>query len=235
MIIVSFCVHRETILGFAVSVRGHLACLKPNHDRSKLFHFPATDRCHLKFDFVVGQEIGHHAQISWRGRVVGGEGAAPPQKSTTPTAAKETRRNTARKCKIQDHWPMGCVEKCFNIMPSFNPGSNDCLLHSFLRSFLPSFPSLPLSSFPFPSVPFPFLKNSLWFDLKKVFPYFSIFFPTCLVRVIGTYVSCRPPHPRPLVILVLTHEFWLAVFPARPQPRGPLGSCPRRTSTASAG
>ena len=65
-----------------------------------------------------------------------------------------------------------------------------------------------------------------------------VFFPTCQVRVVRFYVSCltgrvprqtstasagwqrSPPH--------LNRQLWMAVFPAGPQLRVPLGSFPAR-------
>ena len=60
----------------------------------------------------------------------------------------------------------------------------------------------------------------------------KMFFPTCQVRVVRLYVSCRPPPhpPRPLPPAPPPAPHSVRVGP---QPRGPAGSVPRRTSTAS--
>ena len=63
------------------------------------------------------------------------------------------------------------------------------------------------------------------------------------MRVARFFVSCLaptppplpPPHRPPYLLLrcLLNRKCRMAVFPARPQPRAPDGSVPRRTSTAS--
>ena len=68
-----------------------------------------------------------------------------------------------------------------------------------------------------------------------------LMFPTCQVRVVRFYVSCRasppppPAPPAPLLLALLNRKCRMAVVPAGPQPPAPDGSVPRRTSTANSG